>query len=169
MRPMPASNKVHVRIDNRLLHGQIVQFWIGHLGITHILIADDETSENESMPIIYRMALPEEVRLTIVPIDDLADALDRFESQRTMVLIRDVEDAKRVLECRAPVNSIVLGNIHSKEERTRITDSVYLSEQEIKSLIELQTHNIDIEIQTFPGEVLRLKVDEKGGLSWLRP
>lgn len=169
-RPMPTrSTKVHVRIDNRLLHGQVVQFWIGHLGITHLLIADDETSENELMPTIYRMALPDDVELTIVPLGELADALDRVGPKQTMVLIRDVEEAGRVLECRIPINRIVLGNIHAKEERMRITDSVYLSEHEIQSLSKLTKQNINVEIQTFPGEVLRLNLDDKGGLSWQRP
>jgi len=169
IRAMQTKNKVHVRIDNRLLHGQVVQFWIGHLGISHLVIADDETSENESMPIIYRMALPDNVELTIVPISELAAPLDKTKPSQTMVLIRDVDGARQVLKCRVPIECIVLGNIHSSQERTRVTDSVYLSEQEIESLVELKKRDIDIQIQTFPGEVLRLVVDEQGGQSWLRP
>ena len=166
---MPTNSKVHVRIDNRLLHGQVVQFWIGHLGISRMVIADDETAKNDSMPIIYRMALPESVALTIIPIDELPQALDNVEPAQTMVLIKDVDEAHQVLKCRVPIESIVLGNIHSREERVRITDSVYLSEREIQSLVDLKKREIEIQIQTFPGEVLRLVVDEQGGHSWLRP
>ena len=43
------EDRIHVRVDNRLLHGQVVQFWIGHLEIAHLIVADDEVARTEAM------------------------------------------------------------------------------------------------------------------------
>ncbi len=163
------NSQVHVRIDNRLLHGQVVQFWIGHLCIKHLVVADDEIAANESMPVIYRMALPDEVELSVVKLEALEETLNRNPMENTMVLLRDVAHAGTVVKLTAPIECIVLGNIHATSERTRITDSVYLSDEEVSDLFALRRHNVRIEIQTFPGEVLRLEDDGKGGQRWLRP
>lgn len=162
-------SNVHIRIDNRLLHGQVVQFWIGHLSIGHLVVADDETAQNESMPIIYRMALPDTVKLTVIPISRLEETLAKTPITETMVLLRDVEHATHVVSLSAKIQCVVLGNIHSLDSRSRVTDSVYLSDAEIESLAELNKHNIEVEIQTFPGEILRLVSDGLGGHRWLRP
>ncbi|MDJ0761519.1 MAG: PTS sugar transporter subunit IIB [Myxococcota bacterium] len=163
------SRDVHVRIDNRLLHGQVVQFWLGYLDIAHLIVANDDVAKNNAMSTIYRLALPETVTLTVIPVQELADTLDASKPLSTMVLLRDVIDTSEILNCRIPIPRITIGNIHDAPGRKRITDSVYLSAEEMTSLSALRDHNIRVEIQTFPGEILRLGTDKKGGLRWSRP
>ncbi|MCP4604381.1 MAG: PTS sugar transporter subunit IIB [Proteobacteria bacterium] len=163
------SGHVYLRVDNRLLHGQVVQFWIGHLGIVHLIIANDDVAQNEAISTIYRMALPETVGLTVASISNLSAELKRCESVSTMVLIRDVCDVTRALTYNVVIDRVTLGNVHAAPERERVTDSVYLSNEEIQSLSDLTDHGIEVEIQTFPGETLRLAVNEKGGARWSKP
>ncbi len=161
--------QVYVRVDNRLLHGQVVQFWIGHLEISHLVVADDDMAENEAMQTIYRMALPETVELSVNTVEDLPAELERSAGHSTMVLLRGIQDLECALECGAKFNRVTLGNVHAAPERSRVTDSVYLSEEEVRTLARLKTNEIEIEIQTFPGEILRLVVDKEGGTRWSRP
>ncbi len=162
------AGHLHVRIDNRLLHGQVVQFWIGHLEIAHLIVADDDMAENEAMPTIYRMALPESVGLSVTPVGRLAEELERAKQLSTMVIIRDVGDLMRALEGGVSIGRVTLGNVHAAPDRGRVTDSVYLSSREIDALMELVKKNVEIEIQTFPGERLRLAMDQGGAARWSR-
>ena len=162
------SGRVHVRVDNRLLHGQVVQYWLGHLEITHLIVADDGVARNEAMSIIYRMALPDTVQLTIIPLGDLPAMLKELDSVGTMVLIKDVQAAVRSVARGATISAVTLGNVHAAADRARITDAIYLSAEEVDALASLCRQGIVVEIQTFPGEVMRLGLNEDGGTRWLR-
>jgi len=157
----------HVRIDNRLLHGQVVQFWIPHLEIDHLVIADDAVAANRAMLAVYRMALPERVGLEVVPIERLPAALASAGGRSTMVLISDVADAVRAWELGLELPRLTLGNVHSAPTRERVTDSVFLSPDELAALTAMLEHGVAVEIQTFPGETLRLQVDDQGEAKWL--
>lgn len=165
------SNHVHVRIDNRLLHGQVVQFWIPHLEVTRLIVADDTVANNEAMPAIYRMAVPENVQLVVTPVSGLCAAIKESPSPpTTLVLISDVFDVTRALMGGSRFSRLTIGNVHAAADRMRITDSVYLSPEEIEALHRLRYGmGLEVEIQTFPGEVLRLVADDKGAARWSRP
>lgn len=158
----------HVRIDNRLLHGQVVQFWIPHLEIDHLVIADDGVAANEAMLAVYRMALPERVDLEVVSIDGLPAAVERAQGRSTMVLISDVMDAARARESGLEFPRLTLGNVHSLPSRERVTDSVFLSAEELEVLDRLRADGVLVEIQTFPGETLRLATDDGGAVTWVK-
>jgi PTS system mannose-specific IIB component len=159
---------VHLRIDNRLLHGQVVQYWLGYLEIAHLVVADDTVARNNAMSIIYRMALPNNVDLSIVPIHRLPAMISKFNSSPSMVLIKDVYDLAQGIMCGAHFNKVTLGNVHSAPDRARVTDSVYLSKEEEETLVRLQNEGVQVEIQTFPGEILHLAVAPEGEVRWLK-
>jgi len=163
------SDQVHLRVDNRLLHGQVVQFWIGHLEVADLIIADDEVACNEAMPTIYRMALPEAVGLKVITVSALKAELDKIGPLTTLILMRDVRDVMSAIEAGVVLRRITLGNVHATADRKRVTDSVYLSDEESEALMRLCREGIEVEIQTFPGEILRLIEDQKGEIRWLRP
>jgi mannose/fructose/N-acetylgalactosamine-specific phosphotransferase system component IIB len=159
-------DSLYVRIDNRLLHGQVVQFWIPHLGVEHLIVADDGVSKNLSMQVVYRMALPAIVKITIVPVDRVGGILSTAISSPTMLLIKDIASTKRIVAQGDFFKHLTIGNVHASPERERVTDAVYLSGAEIETLLELKKAGIEIEIQTFPGEVLRFLGSKKGGFVW---
>ena len=159
---------IHVRIDNRLLHGQVVQYWIPFLEVERLIIADDEAANNPAMSAVYRMAVPETVNLSVVPVSDLAREIRANKATTTLILISDVSDAARAQVSGLSFDRLVLGNVHAAPGRTRITDSVYLSQEEIDSLVRFRLNDGKVEIQTFPGERLQLEVDNNGDPKWSR-
>ena len=161
------NEHVHIRIDNRLLHGQVVQFWIPHLGIEQLIVADDEVANNDSMQEIYRMALPSIVTLKVVQVEDLRPELEGNQVH-ALLLIRDIPNAYKIWKNGVHFKRLTLGNVHASPERKRLTDAVYLSETELSVLKEMHQAGVEIEIQTFPGEVLRFKPDGKGGVGWVK-
>lgn len=159
---------LHVRIDNRLLHGQVVQFWIPHLEIDHLVIADDGVAANPAMLAVYRMALPERVDLEVVGIEDLPATVAQARGRSTMVLLSDVQDAIRARAGGLELAGLTLGNVHSLPARVRVTDSVFLSPEELDALAGLVEQGITVEIQTFPGETLRLELDDRRAPTWVK-
>ena len=160
------TDTMHVRIDNRLLHGQVVQYWIPFLDVNRLVIADDEAADNPAMSAVYRMAVPRRVDLSVVPVRDLAREMSTSKATTTLILISDVFDATRAQVGGLSFDRLVLGNVHAAPGRTRITDSVYLSREEIDSLMRFRLNGGIVEIQTFPGERLQLEIDDNGEPKW---
>ena len=160
------NDELHLRIDNRLLHGQVVQYWLNHLEISHLVVADDTVAQNQSMSVIYRMALPENIQLSIIPIHRLPAQIAALNSSPSMILVKDVYDLAQSMMCGAEFKRVTLGNVHSAPDRSRVTDSVYLSKEEEETLARMQSSGVEVEIQTFPGEVMHLDVDQEGEVHW---
>ena len=159
-----------VRIDNRLLHGQVVQFWIPYLKVEHLIIADDVAAATPAMASVYRMAVPKRIKLSVVRISALQMLLSQqVEQEKTLVVLSDVFDLARAMMSHFNCNCITLGNVHSAAGRSRITDAVYLSKEELAALVHLMEEGRKIEIQTFPGDVLHLRNSSEKGVVWFRP
>jgi mannose/fructose/N-acetylgalactosamine-specific phosphotransferase system component IIB len=159
---------VHTRIDNRLLHGQVVQFWIPSLGVERLIIADDEVAGDPALLSVYRAAAPRNLAVVAVPVRGLPGELGRGGAGAALVLLGEVSSAMRAREAGFLPSRIVLGNVHAGEGRRRVTDSVHLSPEETDSLGAFVREGADVLIQTLPGETLRLAVDEEGELTWSR-
>ncbi len=162
------TDGIHVRIDNRLLHGQVVQYWIPFIDVDRLVIANDEAANNPTMSTVYRMAIPGRVDLSVVPVSDLAREIHAGKAATTLILISDVSDVARAEMSGLSFDRLVLGNVHAAPGRTRITDSVYLSKEEIDTLVRFRLNGGRVEIQTFPGERLQLEIDDNGDPKWSR-
>jgi len=161
-------DKIHIRVDNRLLHGQVVQFWIPYLEVDHLVIADDITTANAAMTAVCKMAVPKHVKLSVLPVKELKETLTNSPDATLMVLLRDISDVITAQATGCEFSRLVIGNVHAGDGRNRITDSVYLSPEEIKILYRLGNDGCAVEIKTFPGEVLKMELAGDGGVKWSR-
>jgi mannose/fructose/N-acetylgalactosamine-specific phosphotransferase system component IIB len=160
------TQTAHVRIDNRLLHGQVVQFWIPHLEVQRLVIADDATAADEALVSLYRMVMPRNVTLDVVSPDALGAVLGDGADASTLVLLGSVDSAVRARKGGFAFERLTIGNVHAAADRERVTDSVHLSAAELASLLELRKAGTAIDIQAFPGERFRLELDYRGGAVW---
>ncbi|MBN2527780.1 MAG: PTS sugar transporter subunit IIB [Deltaproteobacteria bacterium] len=159
-----------VRIDNRLLHGQVVQFWIPYLKVEHLIIADDVAASTPAMTSVYRMAVPKRIKLSVVQITALQDLLEQQTTrEKTLIVVSDVFDLARAMMSRFDCPCITLGNVHSAAGRKRVTDAVFLSKEEENALVQFKNNGRVVEIQTFPGDTLQLNFSDEKGATWFRP
>jgi PTS system mannose-specific IIB component len=163
---MTTPGTIHTRIDSRLLHGQVVQFWIPFLGVERLIIADDEVAGNPSLLAVYRLAAPENLAVQAVPVAELLQELGRGEAVTILVLLAEVSSVARARGLGFCPPRVVLGNVHAAPGRRRITDAVHLSPEETDALGDLVREGAEVLIQTLPGETLRLGVDEKDVPRW---
>jgi mannose/fructose/N-acetylgalactosamine-specific phosphotransferase system component IIB len=160
--------RYHVRVDNRLLHGQVVQFWLPRLEVDRLVIADDETAGDESLLSVYRMALDEQIALAVVPVHRLQFELEEHGEETVFVLLADICDAARAEASGVVFQRLTLGNVHAAPGRSRVTDAVYLSAEELAALVRMRKNGSAVEVQTFPGDTLKLEVDDDGEARWTR-
>lgn len=125
----------HMRIDNRLIHGQVTVVWVSRIGADHVIVANDEVAADE----LQRILLPQAargVRASILSVDDaVAHCLsDAAANEQIMVLAKYPSDALRLLEGGVPVAEVNVGNQAPKpgSRFTMVTRSIAVTEQDAK-------------------------------------
>ena len=146
------NNILLARIDNRLIHGQIVCLWAGAVGANLIVVADDETAENEIEKNVMKMAassLGFDTRFfTIQKTIDIIDKAS--DDQHILLICRTPKDLRRVIEGGVKIKEVDIGNLYYDEGEEKLTDKVSVSKEDVKDLNYIKKHVDKIYIQDTP-------------------
>lgn len=142
------------RVDERLIHGQVVIGWGSQLGPRHYVVVDDALADSEWEQELYQLALPEGVDAEF---DDVATARERLtdlegEERRSVVLTRDIETMLRL--ARGGLlrgRSVNLGGIHHAGDRTRVRPWLHLDDADRERIRELTEEGVDVSGRDLPG------------------
>lgn len=142
------------RVDNRLMHGQIIATWLPHLRFRRVVVISDTVPENVLQMSMFQMAVPPGVRFEAMTLEEGARWLDArgYGRETTIILLETVDDAVRLFEHGHTFPRLNLGNIHHAPKRTRFTNAVYLGADQIKRLGALMRRGVKVEIQSLPTE-----------------
>lgn len=146
------KNIILTRIDDRLMHGQIVVSWIPYLKADEVIIIDDEYAADEFMTLLIKNAAPDNVKVHIFACDKAADYLKKDdEGSRILILLKNIEYIKRLLDSNVKLNKINLGNLGSSAARKKYYNSVHLSDDELNLLNEI-SKQAEVEIKMLPND-----------------
>ncbi|MFT3840238.1 MAG: PTS sugar transporter subunit IIB [Myxococcaceae bacterium] len=143
---------VLTRVDNRLIHGQVIEAWLPHLSIERLLVVDDEAAHNALMQAAMRMAVPQGVTVEIVSMEKADFAGASQDTVRTLVLLREVSSVALARAKGLPPGPLNLGNVHASAGRKAITRAVFLTGQEVDELKVLQSQGMPVSFQAVPLE-----------------
>lgn len=142
------ANQKMVRVDYRLIHGQIVAKWIKFRPVNRLIIADDELVDDAFMSDIYKMAAPEN-EVEIIKVDDLEETLNKKDDS-VMIIFKDVYNAKRAVNNGVKLAELNIGAVQNNKDRNSITSGVALSKEEYEALSDLKNKGLDVYIQPIP-------------------
>lgn len=146
------KNIVMTRIDDRLIHGQVVVSWIPYLRADEVIIIDDEYANDDFMKLLIKNASPENVKVHIFKLSDaIAYLNDNDEGSRILILIKNIDYIIKLLEQNIHLNKVNVGNLGSSNGRKKYYNSVYLSDDELNVLKEAQM-KVEIEIRMLPND-----------------
>lgn len=144
-----------VRVDNRLLHGQILEVWLPRLPARSVVVADDDAAQSPLARAAMTLALPPGFPATVLSMGEVRWAELAASAERVLVLVREVADLERAVAAgltpeRAPALNV--GNVHFASGRRPITPSVYLSGEEVEALRRLAALGFAVEARAVPGD-----------------
>lgn len=122
-----------IRIDDRLIHGQVALVWSRELNIDRLIVANDDISKNEMQKTVLQMAAPESVKTLIIDIDTAVRLLNDPRSARlkVMVVVNTPRDMKRLalnIDGTLNLNIANYGRISDNlSSKTKVADTVYLN------------------------------------------
>jgi PTS system N-acetylgalactosamine-specific IIB component len=144
-----------VRVDNRLLHGQILEAWVPRLGAERIVVADDEAAASPLAQAAMVLCLPPSLVAEVSPVAKVDYGAIAAARQVALLLFREVSTVQQATAAGltpALVSRINLGNVHYAPGRLPVTPSVFLSGEEIASVQALAAMGFEVEARAVPSD-----------------
>lgn len=121
----------HVRVDERLIHGQVLVKWLGICGSDMVLIVDDAMKGNPILQSIMQRTLPKSYQLRVLQYEELAGFLEREKFRGDpFILVRELADVKRLEEEGVMFEEINIARMPYIAGKEKVCDSVYINQDE---------------------------------------
>lgn len=141
------------RIDERLLHGQVLVGWGARLELDYYVVVDDPLSESRWEQDLYRAGVPEGVEVVFLSVEEAISRLpgmDRREG-RGALLTRETGTMRRLAEAGLLEGRRVnVGGIHAGAEREPVLDYVYLGPRETQDLVVIRRRARSVTARDLP-------------------
>lgn len=143
---------VEVRIDDRLIHGQVCGYWIPQYKVERILIIDNEVVNDEARKTALKFGCPPGCKLSIFDSKKAADKLSRKidEGIRVMILCRGPKPLLELVESGYSIDHICVGNMSTKEGSVQLKKTVYLTQEDKDDFKKLAEHGVKLFLQDKP-------------------
>lgn len=140
------------RVDDRLIHGQVVVGWGQPLNLTFLVLVDDDVAASDWEQELYRMGAPEEMEVYFHTVSDAAAHLNtyRADPRHGMLLTGSIETMVQLVNADPAITSVNLGGIHHRPERRQYLRYLFLSEDEIDQLKALEARGVSVTAQDVP-------------------
>lgn len=152
--PVEKNGIVNLRLDERLIHGQVATFWTRTLQADRIIIADDDVLKDEIGMSALKAAVPSGVHLSVLSVDNAAKRLNEgiYSSQRVFLIVNKTKTICRLLDNGLKVGEVNIGNMGEKEGRKQIKKSVYCTAEEIADIENVEKSGVKVFAQMVPNE-----------------
>jgi PTS system mannose-specific IIB component/fructoselysine and glucoselysine-specific PTS system IIB component len=141
------------RIDDRLIHGQVVVGWGQPLELRFIVLVDEDVAASEWEQELYRMGVPPEMTVHFCTVSEAAQQLPAFQASAEpgLVLVGDITTMKRLVAAAAGlIHTVNVGGVHHQPGRTGRLRYVFLTPAEEAGLRDIAALGVDVTAQDVP-------------------
>ena len=140
------------RIDDRLIHGQVVVGWGQPLHCTFIVLVDDEVRASDWEQDLYRMGVPPDMEVIFASVEEAARQMASWQTDPRVgiLLVGDVNTAVSLVEHAPQVRTFNVGGVHHRAGRTERLRFVYLTDDEAAKLRQLAARGVEVTAQDVP-------------------
>ena len=144
----------HMRMDDRLIHGQIVTAWIKESQADTILLADDKAAGDPTQQMILKFAVPAGIKLIIVTMKEAYQIIcDDSKTGNALLIVRNPKTAYELFDMGFRIDAINVGNIsNSKSQtgRTRLLSNIYVEQTDVEYLRKIHDLGIRLDVRAVP-------------------
>jgi mannose/fructose/N-acetylgalactosamine-specific phosphotransferase system component IIB len=146
------------RIDDRLIHGQVILGWVPTLKPDRILVANDRVADSDWERKFYSSCVPPEVNVSFAGVAETARqiAANLFQSEALIVLVESARDALVLLSSGVEIKEVNVGGLHYREGSVELLPFVFLTHDERAALRELVKRGVTLSAQDVPSNPARI-------------
>ena len=143
---------IFIRIDDRLIHGQVIISWVNHLHTKNIILCDDSIAGSEWESELYLSIVPEELTAKVFSVDDTAKYIisNAEEMQNTIILISSPTVLEKLVDNNIKIDKVNVGGIHYKDEKEKYLTYLYLDNEDKASFRRCFNKGINFECLDVP-------------------
>ena len=148
------KRQVHIRIDDRLLHGQVVAFWSNSLQISRVMVINDEVANDELQKTFLRMVAPANIRTSILTKEIAAKNIlnDKYLGQKVMIIVKNPKDVLDLMDLGLDIKEVNVGNMASRKDTIQIKRSVSITNDELGNFLQLEKRGVLLTAMMVPDE-----------------
>jgi mannose/fructose/N-acetylgalactosamine-specific phosphotransferase system component IIB len=140
------------RIDDRLIHGQVVEGWVNFLKATCIFVADDRVASNAFQRSIMELSVPQGLRVVIGRVEDICSQVRAaaLNADRIILLFSNPTDVLSAIKSGLDCRVINIGGMHYMPGKRKLMDVLAVDDEDLAALKELAANGIKVNVQTVP-------------------
>lgn len=138
-----------VRIDDRLIHGQVATTWVKATGCNKIIAVSDEVAGDQLRKTLLLQVVPPGIKAYVVTIDKAIEAYKnpKYSDFKTLFLFTNPADVVRVVEGGIAIKSVNVGGMNYKEGKVLITGAVAVGKEDVEAFRTLHAKGIELELR----------------------
>lgn len=144
------KNLVLTRIDDRLIHGQVMTAWIKQKNAKQVIVVDDEVAHDDFMINVLEMAVPDDIAIGIFDRDDAITFLNYGLEEPTILLAKGPEILSYMVSKGIAIEEIDVGGMGAKEGRSVLYKNISTNPTENQHFLELIKNNVNVFVQVMP-------------------
>ncbi|WP_332236942.1 PTS system mannose/fructose/N-acetylgalactosamine-transporter subunit IIB [Sporolactobacillus sp. KGMB 08714] len=149
------KNIVFVRIDDRLIHGQVMTAWVHNKNANEIVVIDDEVANDDFLIMIMKSVIPENIMLKILSCDTAASYLEKDDpniNNRIIVLVKNPKTIYRLIQKGVKLTHLNVGGMGATKERKKLFRNIAATDEERELFREIIKEGVNVEIQVIPDD-----------------
>lgn len=135
-----------VRIDDRLIHGQVTTVWTKEAKAQRIIVVSDEVANDEIRSTLVKQAAPPGVKVAVVSIEKAAAVYHnvKYENDTVFYLFTNPNDVLRLIEAGVPIKEVNIGGMSFKTGKKQITKAVSVDTTDVAAFRKM--HDIGVNL-----------------------
>lgn len=141
-----------VRIDDRLIHGQVVLGWARHLNTKRIILCDDTVASSDWEKELYLSMVPLDIEGLVLSVPELVEHIQTSDTDlsRTIILVNSPKTIEKLIDSGIALKQVNVGGIHFRQGRKKILNYLYLDEEEVQAFKRCIEKGVIFECQDVP-------------------
>lgn len=144
----------HIRIDERLIHGQVASAWSNTLRANRIMVINDAANGDDFQKQMLRMATPPSIALSVLTVEKAVNriAAGNYDNDTVLVILKSIEDALTLYEAGYKFEVVNIGNISKKDDVDPIVTGIYINEKDDCAIKKLKEYGVNVTVQMTPND-----------------
>ena len=140
------------RVDERLIHGQVALAWLKKYPVDMVIVVDDESANDQLKTMLLKMAVSGAVKCEVVTLENAKNLIEENISKRIFLCAKNPKIYGELLKSGIQIEDVNIGGMYAKDGREQYYNTIFLTDEEVESIIELENYQTKVEYRMVPND-----------------
>lgn len=140
------------RVDERLIHGQVALAWLKQYPVDMAIVVDDDSAKDALKTMLLKMAVSGTVACEVTTVESAKDIIDNNMDKRIFLCAKSPVVFVELLKKGVQIEDVNIGGMYAKDGRKQFYNTVFLTDEEVGQIIELENYQTKVEYRMVPND-----------------